>query len=122
MVKKWGERVTLKDLEEFNWDCSCNEGPGEETKAVFIKDIKADIIKTCKELKERIDGVFVTENNGENCICGEPFDEYGECPHSHVRGGDVTVKSFQDELTQSELKARLYALMEWAGITESELK
>lgn len=88
--------MTLKDLEQwipFDENMIDTQGYTRKgAKIVKVEDIKADIKKTCKEL----------------------LDEYKDA--KNITSG------IQLQLLEHGLMSRLKALMEWAGVTESELE
>lgn len=107
--------MTLKDL-------TFRGGKYGDIGTVNVKDIKADIIKTCKELGE-ID-VFVYLPIAEASV-GKRL----KYVTNDEREGRIVAIQEQINLSEVRCVLKLYperkkqkALMEWAGIKEEELK
>lgn len=105
--------MTLKDMEQReyfkcgdNCMCSCHASTGiycescraDDGETVSVSDIKADIIKTCKELKKK-------------------WLELGD-KLTKEKPGTIS----DTPILMVQLKSRWEALMKWAGVTEDELK
>ncbi len=94
--------MALKDL----FYIVSTRDPGRACPEEFIprKDIKADLIKTCRELKKEID--MKDAHNYFKKHCTDDDNDYDWL----YSGGKNTAEG------------KLQALMEWAGIKESDLK